>query len=111
MEEVLENYSQEINVSRIHRHPDFDTGASGYVKGSDLAILEMAYEPMTDNYTRPVCLGNAKSYKDIIDKGEMAECYITGFGKQETEFFQGYPLSSPILIVHIFRLLLLVLQD
>ncbi|XP_052234013.1 transmembrane protease serine 9-like [Dreissena polymorpha] len=88
MEEVLENYSQEIYVSRIHRHPDFVTGDSGYTKGSDLALLEMAYEPMTDNYTRPVCLGNANSYKDIIDKGKKAECYITGFGMQETEFFQ-----------------------
>ncbi|KAH3769249.1 atrial natriuretic peptide-converting enzyme-like [Dreissena polymorpha] len=88
MAEVLENYSQEIDVSRIHRHPDFDTGSNGFTNGSDLALLEMAYEPMTDNYTRPVCLGNAKSYTDIIDKGEMAECYITGFGKQETDFFQ-----------------------
>lgn len=98
----VRNISQEIYVSRIHHHPDFDRSSQGYEKGSDLALLELAYAPMTDNHTRPVCLGNAKSYQDIIDKGEMAECYITGFGKQETEFFQGNPLSSPSFVEHVF---------
>lgn len=82
----LGNFGQEIPVARTYRHPSY---LGNVLYGNDVALLQLAYAPRIDNYTRPVCMGNRESFQKVLDQGTQAECYITGNGYQENYVLNG----------------------
>ncbi|XP_060591290.1 chymotrypsin-like elastase family member 2A [Ruditapes philippinarum] len=74
-------HGQQFSVIDIVSHPQYN--ADDVTKGYDVALLKLAHAPNFDNYTRPACLGTKTSWQYILDIGDQAECYITGFGANE----------------------------
>lgn len=79
-------------------HPSYNN--EEVAEGYDLAILELAYAPHIDTYTRPVCLGTEESLQETLDLGEKAECYITGFGATELYLVTGKCIRGPYWLKH-----------
>ena len=47
--------------------------------------MKTSTPPITDNFTRPICLGNAEEWQRILDLGDQAVCYAAGFGDTEQD--------------------------
>jgi hypothetical protein len=80
-------HGQQLSVIDIVSHPQYN--ADDVTKGYDVALLKLAHAPNFDNYTRPACLGTKTSWQYILDLGDKAECYITGFGANELYLARG----------------------
>lgn len=77
---------QTVSDSRVYVHPNYtSTGLTTY----DVALLRLPHKLLVDNYTRPICLGNEQSLKEIYAMGDKADCFITGFGYTENYLANG----------------------
>ncbi|XP_053401382.1 uncharacterized protein LOC123549404 isoform X2 [Mercenaria mercenaria] len=80
-------HGQQFNVLDIQIHHQYNR--NDLTKGYDVALLKLAFAPNIDKYTRPICLGTEDSWQYILEQGNKAECYITGFGANELYFANG----------------------
>ncbi|XP_053401389.1 uncharacterized protein LOC123549407 isoform X2 [Mercenaria mercenaria] len=80
-------HGQRLNVIDIQIHHQYNDYNVSF--GYDVALLKLAFAPKIDNYTRPICLGTEDSWQYILEQGNKAECYITGYGANELYFANG----------------------
>lgn len=85
-------HGQAIPVIEYIMNPQYNT--YDVTVGYDISLIKLQHAPNIDNYTRPICLGSVESWQYILEMGEAAECYITGFGSNEIYMATGKRLLA-----------------
>ena len=81
---VESSETEQIIPVRAIDHFLYDPDKFGYVT-HDIAVLELEYPVIIDNFTRPVCLGTSDTLQRAMSQSNP-ECYVTGFGVSENVF-------------------------
>ncbi|KAK3586776.1 hypothetical protein CHS0354_016951 [Potamilus streckersoni] len=90
------NEGQEMMVSRIYSHPQYNSYELSY----DIGLLYFASPIVMNDYIRPVCLSFQLFYQDLLKQGPSAECYISGWGRTE-EFVLGDGRTDKLMMTKV----------